>query len=397
MDRLTPCTSFTVGERARLDASGAEESWLDGGGFYTSRRWTVSQEGDRGFRTEYLVGHDGETGPTGALVPFHTASGGDSNPLYNEATLLGYTPDVQVLAGSRTGYDNRIQLRPGLSGADRGRLLTALCDRLLERAEERGARHVSWWYLPDEEARELAALPGFATVATPCPPTAVVRPRGAGFEEHVAALPASRRSLVRRDLRRLAAGGYRSRSLTADPADLERYAPLVVQVQVRHGEELSEEGALRYLRRCLSIGSDDEGPGDDGSGSKKSSDSVVITEVVDEKDRPAAFALGIVHGRTLHMRVFGCDYAGGHGASGEYFEATVYEPLRLALARGLDAVHLGVTSYRAKSLRGAELRPRRTLLMSRSERDLPAPAPDWSFLGDDERFLAGASSEVIPC
>ncbi|MFF7178570.1 GNAT family N-acetyltransferase [Streptomyces sp. NPDC008121] len=380
MDRTM--TAVTVGERARLGDPGSEEAWLDEGGFYTSRRWTVSQEGDRGFRTAYLVGRDEATGRTDGLVPFHTVSGGDSNPLYNEATLLGGAPAVQVLAGSRTGYDNRVLLRPGLSDADRGRLMTALCDRLLERADEQGARHVSWWYLPEREARELAALPGFATVATPCPPSASVRPRGASFDEHVAALPASRRSLVRRDLKRLAGGGYRSRSVTADPAALEAYAPLVVQVQARHGEELDEEGAVRYLRRCLSIGSGDD---------------VVITEVLASDGRTAAFALGIVHGRTLYMRVFGCDYAAGHGTHGEYFEATVYGPLRLAMERRLDAVHLGVTSYRAKSLRGAELRPRRAVLMARSDQDLPAPAPDWSFLGDDERFLAGASSEVIPC
>ncbi|WP_328940809.1 GNAT family N-acetyltransferase [Streptomyces sp. NBC_00250] len=384
-DTLTP---FVVGERSHLGPAGTDESWLDEGGFYSSRRWTVSQEGDRGFDTAYLVGQDEASGRTGGLVPFHTASGGDSNPLYNETTLLGYTPDVQVLAGSRTGYDNRLLIGPGLSEGDRGRLLTALCDRLLDRAEERGAGHVSWWYLPEDEARALAALPGFATVATPCLPTAVVRPRGADFAEHVAALPGSRRSLVRRDLKRLAAAGYRSRSVAADPADLVRYAPLVVQVQARHGEELSEEGAIRYLRRCLSIGGGAEGA---------ASEDVVITEVLDAEDRPAAFALGIVHGRTLHMRVFGCDYAAGHGASGEYFEATVYGPLRLALERGLDAVHLGVTSYRAKSLRGAELHARRTLFMSRSDRRLPVPAPDWGFLGDDERFLAGASSEVLPC
>ncbi|MBD0709053.1 MULTISPECIES: GNAT family N-acetyltransferase [unclassified Streptomyces] len=377
-DTLTP---FGVGERDRLDPSGADAPWLDEAGFYSSRRWTVSQEGDRGFATAYLVGRD-RSGGTGGLVPFHTASGGDSNPLYNEATLLGHTPEVQVLAGSRTGYDNRVLLGPGLSGEDRARLLSALCGRLLDRAGERGAGHVSWWYLPEAEARELAALPGFATVATPCPPTAVVLPRGADFEAHVAALPSSRRSLVRRDLRRLAGSGYRSRSVVADPADLERYAPLVVQVQARHGEELSEEGAVRYLLRCLSIGDGED---------------VVVTEVLDAEDRLAAFALGIVHGRTLHMRVFGCDYAAGHGTSGEYFEATVYGPLRFALGRGLEAVHLGVTSYRAKSLRGAELRSRRTLFMSRAGLPLPVPAPDWGFLGDDERFLAGVSSEVLPC
>ncbi|WP_306327384.1 GNAT family N-acetyltransferase [Streptomyces venezuelae] len=380
-------TPFVVGERSHLDPSGPDEPWLDEGGFYSSRRWTVSQEGDRGFTTAYLVGQDGTSGLTGGLVPFHTASGGDSNPLYNETTLLGYTPEVQVLAGSRTGYDNRVLLSPGLSDADRTRLLSALCDRLLERAEEQGAGHVSWWYLPEEEARALAALPGVATVATPCLPTAVVRPRGASFDAHVAALPASRRSLVRRDLKRLAAGGYRSRTVAADPADLERYAPLVVQVQARHGEELSEEGAIRYLRRCLSL----------GGGAGEAGGDVVITEVLDAEDRPAAFALGIVHGRTLHMRVFGCDYAAGHGTSGEYFEATVYGPLRLVMERGLDAVHLGVTSYRAKSLRGAELHARRTLFMSRPDRPLPVPTPDWGFLGDDERFLAGASSEVLPC
>ncbi|MFJ9691483.1 GNAT family N-acetyltransferase [Kitasatospora sp. NPDC101183] len=362
--------------------AGEADAWLDRPGFYSSRRWTRSQEGDRGFDTRYLACHGGPGGELRALVPFHRLAGGDSNPLYNETTVLADNPGVQVLAGSRTGYDNRILLHPGCSPAERADLLTAVTAHLLDRAREAGADHVSWWYLPAAEAEELAALTGFATASTPCLPSAVIPLSPGGFEDHLAGLPAARRALVRRDLRRVASGGYTAHTAPADPATVEQYAPLVCQVQRRHGEDLSEEGAVRYLRRCLGSGL---GP------------DAVITEVLAADGALAAFSLGIRHGRALYMRVFGCDYAGGHGASGEYFEATLHGPARYALALGLSELHLGVTSYRAKSLRGARLLNRRVVLVAASPDRLPALAPDWGFLGDDARFLTRPALEAVPC
>ncbi|MER6997958.1 GNAT family N-acetyltransferase [Streptomyces sp. NPDC000410] len=377
-----PETGLVVREHRELDFLDEDTAWLDRPGFYSSRRWTRSQEGDRGFDTRYLTSHDRESGRLLGLVPYHRLSGGDSNPLYNEATVLAGASGVQVLAGSRTGYDNRILLHPDCTPSERAAMLAAFTERLLERAREAGAGHVTWWYLPVEDTQELVRLTGYATATTPCLPSAVIELKGGLFDEHVAGLTASRRSLVRRDLRRLSAAGYRSRTIPAELDTIERYAPLVVQVQVRHGEDLSHEGAVRYLRRCLSFGLGRD---------------AIVTEVLDARDQLVAFSLGIVDGGTLHLRVFGCDYASGHGRSGEYFEATVYGPMRHALSRGLGAVHLGVTSYRAKSLRGARLRERRVVVVAPSSRELPALGADWGFLGDDERFLGGRPPEVAPC
>lgn len=374
-----PAPGFVIRRQRDFEAHGVDHAWIDRSGFYSSRRWTMSQQGDRGFDTEYLMSYAEGSDRLVGLVPCHLLSGGDSNPLYNEATVLASAPGVQMLAGSRTGYDNRLLLHPDCTPSERSRLLASLTERLLERAHDAGAGHVSWWYLPVADARELTGLTGFATVTTACPPSAAIDLDAGSFDDHVARLTASRRSLVRRDVRRLREAGYRSRSLRADINTIDRYAPLVVQVQARHGEDLSLEGAVRYLRRCLSFGL---GP------------DAVVTEVVDKDDRLAAFSLGIVDGGTLHLRVFGCDYGAGHGHSGEYFEATVYGPVRFALQAGLPAVHLGVTSYRAKSLRGARLRERRMVIVAASPRDLPTVDPDWSFLGDDQRFLGCQPPEV---
>lgn len=375
-----PSAELTVRRVSGIDALGDDTAWIDAAGFYTSRRWTASQEGDRGFQTGYLTVVSG-SGDVLAVAAYHCQDGGDSNPLYNERSILATDPGSQVLAGSRTGYDNRLLIHPQAPPAQRTRILALLTEALLDQARSVGAGHVAWWYLPQTAAAELAALPGYATARTSCLPSAQIDLTGTTFEDYVTGLRSRRRRVVRRDQRRLDEAGFTIRSGPAEAAAIERYAPLVVQVQRRHGEDLSVAGAVRYLHRCLGFGL---GP------------DAVITEVADRDGRLVACCLGIAHQGVLNMRVYGCDYAAGYGHCGEYFGATVYGPVRYALATGLRAVHLGVTAYWAKSHRGATLRPREVVLVAGSAAELPTLAPDWGFLGEDAAYFSPPEAQTAP-
>ncbi|MGL5825297.1 MAG: hypothetical protein ACRCYU_10845 [Nocardioides sp.] len=352
--------------------------WIDEMGFYVSRDWTRSQHGDRDFRSSYLAELSYASEALAGFFPIHARANGDTNPLYNEATILAKPSQVQVLVGSRTGYDNRLLIHPCLDPAQRRDLLVRVINRAFA---ELAAPHLGFWYLPPNEADEVCALPGLSTTRARCLPSAVLDVGGLdSLEDYLARLPGARRSLVRRDLRRIERRGYRCRSVLADRLRLADYAPLVVQVQRRRGEQLEEVGAIRYLQRCLT--------GD-------LLDRAIIHEVRDPSGRLAAFSLGIRHGRGFYLRVFGADYSAGHGRSGEYFQATVYGPVCYAMTHGLRYVHLGVTSYRAKCLRGARLHPREVVIVARTPAELPRVCVDWAFLGDDARFIEQRQPELI--
>ncbi|MGN5382210.1 hypothetical protein ACQ4WX_48950 [Streptomyces lasalocidi] len=70
----------------------------------------------------------------------------------------------------------------------------------------------------------------------------------------------------------------------------------------------------------------------------------------------AAFSLFYHHANTLWLRSTGYDYPGLRGAH-EYFNIAYYLPITHAYARGATALHLGMESLHAKSLRGAVISP----------------------------------------
>jgi hypothetical protein len=69
-------------------------------------------------------------------------------------------------------------------------------------------------------------------------------------------------------------------------------------------------------------------------------------------DRMVAFSLYYRHAGTVWLRATGYDYARLRAAH-EYFNLVYYLPIEAAYARCATALHLGMESLHAKTLRGA--------------------------------------------
>ena len=182
----------------------------------------------------------------------------------------------------------------------------------------------------------------------------VVPVHGTTTAEYEAALPRSRRELVRRERRQLAKGG---RVIVVEPLDdrnAAEFGRLQENTQRRHGA-YGDAGyfELLYRRMGTALG---------GS---------AVAFACRHEGRALGFLWAVVHRDTLVARSIGLDYdeVGRHA---EYFNLLAHAPVRFCLDNGLREIDLSVGSYPQKLLRGGEAIPVWSVLTQ--------PPPGWTEL-----------------
>jgi predicted N-acyltransferase len=244
-----------------------------------------------------------------------------------------------VLLGGRenqaAGVSLSASLPPGLASTVR----RALVSRAVVEAEVRGLRAAAMFVrdneLPDFRAGMLAADDGvvrldqLATLSVP-----------ASFDDYLLALPSSRRSIVRRDLRDVRAIGLRTEVQSPDLL-LRAASQLVVNIKTRHGipdhPRLAELRLRRWSETC---------PGEHICFSVRDSEGVLV-----------AVSFGCQLGKTLELNEIGLIERTGRLRHAAYLETLVYAPLRQAIAARCDTLLLGLGTPTPKNLRGAVLAP----------------------------------------
>jgi predicted N-acyltransferase len=313
---------------------------LAGGNVYLSHAWL------RGFADaaaeEALAVVEDEGGRLVGGVPLSVLPGPNENPRYDAFELCGAPPDdrsrwlPQLVAGGRSGYAGAL-LRSDTQAA------ALLVAAIAAHAADCGSACAP--YLTRDDAELVAAGLGRANAVVFGGARARLEVEWPDFDGYVASLPASRRSIVRRDLRAFEKGGLsiRTEGLAGRVGEL---APLLSNVRRRHGVWGESVAACeRYLGACAAPGLVER--------------SVVF--LCEEGGRTIAFALAYHFGDTLTMRCVGFDYD-RCGDRGEYFNVLFYAPIAHAAAAGLAALDLGVEALDAKLLRGCAAHPIWTVL-----------------------------------
>ncbi|MER6213701.1 GNAT family N-acetyltransferase [Streptomyces sp. NPDC001674] len=302
-------------------------------GLYLSHQWLAAQQADPTAQVRYALVHD--DGHLIAAAPLYLVDT-EPNDLYRVHELLpGREPARTLLAGARRGYLNAPLLHPRLTP---GRRREAL-NRLVAASGSLAAAHQAepWWlYVSDEAAAELAGACG--TKAVRLNTDARIPLPGRTFDDYLAGLPSKRRVTIRRERRTFAEAGYELRTLRlfqcADAA-----GALAAQLQERHGHPADPAFMAGLLREQA------EGMADSG---------VVLAAYAG--DRMVAFSLFYRYADTVWIRSTGYDYAHLRDAH-EYFNLVYYLPIEHACTHGATALHLGMESLRAKTLRGAVTAP----------------------------------------
>lgn len=313
-----------------LDIPAAEwDALASPAGLYLSHQWLAAQQQDPTAEVHYAVVHDG--GHLIAAVPLYVVDT-EPNSLYRVHEIVpGRTPARTVLAGARRGYLNAPLLHPRLAPARRREALSHLVTAAGSLASARAAQ--PWWlYVTDTEAAELAAACGTRPVRLS--QDARIPLPGSTFDDYLAGLPSKRRVSIRRERRAFAEAGYELRTLRLSECAGTAGA-LLAQLQERHGHS-ADPAAMAGLLRDQAAGMADTG--------------TVLAAYAD--DRMVAFSLYYRHAGTVWLRATGYDYARLRAAH-EYFNLVYYLPIEAAYAHCATALHLGMESLHAKTLRGA--------------------------------------------
>lgn len=307
---------------------------------YNSSSWLRFQEIERaGVTSSYLLACSRD-GTLAAVLPmYHLASETNPNYLLQRAFPAARASDgPQVLIGNRHGYDNALLAHPGLPPQDRQAAFAQLVSAALDLVRRDGVRTAWWPYL--DYASMLVLRPLLAdAVPVAMKNECTLRLPGTEFSDYLGELSRGRRSAIRAERKKFAAAGYGvfDRRFSASVDDVAR---LGVETISKYGGELDVETARRMTAAQAEVLDDV---------------SLVLTCTL--QDRAVGVALVMDHNDTSYLRMAGFDYAKLGGAA-EYFELAFYRLIERAYSLGITNVSLGVSSYRAKTLRGALLRTR---------------------------------------
>lgn len=323
-----------------VDATAWDDLAARHGSLYTSHDWLGFGEGvEPGLAARHLEVRD-RTGRLRAAVPVYQVTR-PANAHYSADRLFadvdaGMDDAPHLLVGGSRGYNGALLVDEDDPELDQ--LLDAVIASIGELEEGLGEDAWSMWaYVPSTTARLLTEryrstarlAAGDCWIACP-----------SDWDGYLGTLPSRRRGSIRRERAKFAAAGLRvvKAPLSTSLPDVGR---LMALTQARYGFDVSAEG-MTDLMRVQSDAFGDKG---------------VAHLCVDASDRVLGCAVFYDFGTTRYARAAGFDYEALPGVH-EYFETCVYSAIEAATERGLDRLHLGMSSYDAKTLRGARISPR---------------------------------------
>jgi predicted N-acyltransferase len=263
----------------------------------------------------------------------------------DRATLLGRLRHALLeLAGVpivvRNLWDSRLLAVAGLDRATRRRALAHTVQAVKREAVRRGYGSVAFVCTPgdDVELTGMLRAAGFQGALLRCLPELDLR-GCATFEDYLARFRSHARHTMRSEIRRFKRAGLTIRVVDHD-AFLPKLAAMEAANSRKYGGQLTEEiltSVHTDLQRYLG-------------------DRIVALGVLRGGEIVASVV--ILRGyRRLCGLIYGADYAHDR-LPGAYAAALCYEPVRYALANGLESIGFGFGSYEAKIARGGRLRER---------------------------------------
>jgi predicted N-acyltransferase len=319
-----------------------------GHGFYSSPRWLAFLEDDPWHDVWYVAVRDGAT--LLGVLPVYLRSGpgeAGADAFYDPATVFLAPAGVAgaeawrpaLLAGGRVGYETELLLRPGLTPERRREVLAAMTDRVARLAAAWGVDGTAFMYLTPEAADELSPVldsrPLLADVSAAVPLAGCDT-----FDDYLGLLSGHRRRRIRHEMREFGRSGRTIRR--AGLADnVEVLARLMAEHHGRYGLADDE----KMLRIHL------------GAHAAHLGDLAQVLLCCDGRTVVGGL-LAYEWDGTWYARAVGL----ADGLRGAYFDLVYYEPIRLAVERGITRYVVGPGTLDAKLNRGASLEPRWSLL-----------------------------------
>ena len=321
-----------------------EPEWnaLAGRGFHL-QRWFRAAE-DCGWHPRHVVVRDGAD--VRAVFPAYLTGAGTLHDLHErwlgplrglEHIGLGLRPVLSVQSPFSLTSDPL---------GDVGSLPRSVLERVFNLLEESAARDraraVVWPFVDPDDGATIAMARERGYAAVPAGATARLRIRWESFEEYVAGRSKSVRRTIRADLAALEAAGLETACVSEFRARAEEMDALYrAGYRRRNGRE--PRLAPGWLHRIAAAPTPE-----------------IVAQLTSSGARLAGASLNLAAGSVVDgtFAAFDLERHGGPA----YINDLLYEPIRLACARGIGTIDLGMSALYPKVLRGARLRRRVALV-----------------------------------
>lgn len=241
-----------------------------------------------------------------------------------------------LLCGGRHLGNTHALVRPGTDPV----LLYALLERAVGRAEERGDRCVFFPHVRDDDPL-VSVLERAGWVRDEVDPYCILPVVGT-FEAYLSRFSQSRRRGIRRDRREVREAGFVLDLVPIADCDLDRLAALDAALLNKHGNNGATPEQSRTVLEGLATGPE------------------TVVTMASRDSVVAGFGVMVRHEADGSVQWFGnrsgFDYE-MQGTVPLYFEVLFYSPYEWAVERGIDAIHVGMGSTKAKVTRGALAHP----------------------------------------
>ena len=333
-----------------------DAAWRTSGAFSVPRKVAAERRADPRWRREFAVAFDGEV-PAGVITLDQPRNGRAADPTY-DLRALGFpdrcrefiTAERPVYIGGHQDFGTGWAVHSRVPEAEAGKLAADLIAFAVQHALRRGDVAVAL-YVREAEAPSFRTGFGPRAQELPMAEEAVLRVDDQDFDGYTAALPASHRAIVRRDLRRFARAGLSSGVRPAREL-IELAGPLVAAVKIRHGladhPQLAAFRLESWMRDC---------PGEH-----------VAFPVTDKSGQLLCVSFACGYQDILVVYEVGMAGAGGPDQHLAYLHALIYSPVMYALRHRHPVIRLGLAVGPAKLLRGAVAAPMRAFIATCGER-----------------------------
>lgn len=306
-------------------------------GYYSSYRWVSGHSSMPRMRTCYVCIRSGSRLVAVAPVwyaPFELSAEYSQQRL---RATFGDTGPVAMI-GSRRGYRSDWIIASWLPDSERAAVLRKLVNACVNVARQWGLTSTVIPYLPNSATRWLSRhRPG--QVCQNAGDEAILDLPAGRFEDYLGTLSGSRRSAVRREMKRLRLSGLTVQTEPTCAGSARWLAVLVAQVEAKYGRRATIAGIGNYLEttvegdpRCARLFTCRNGAG-----------RVVCALVAYEWHR------------SLFARMWAADYSSLPAESGAYFNTMFYEPIDYCLKNGLRRIYYGPGGLPPKQSRGCHL------------------------------------------
>ncbi|MDF3293263.1 GNAT family N-acetyltransferase [Streptomyces silvisoli] len=322
---------------------------MTGGTIYSSSGFLKVREEElpQGAAARYLIARDAHGAPTAGLEAYSFRT--PPHLLYTPADLLaGLISEERhahlaerplAIGAGWSEFRGHLPGRDGVTAQERIDAVRALTSQALDFAADAGAGVLAYYYLPREEALEVAEAHAGDGAVLLYHDVETVLPVGRwqDLDEYLAWLPYGRRRRARCEIRDFGRSGRTIREVSL-PDVVKEIAPLNSALMRKHGHEYGVEQATAvYERQGRHLGE-------------------CSTLLLDEDaGRPIGFALRYRQRDMLYGRVAGFDYSVPNVA--DYFNLVFYHPIASGIGQTVRAIHLGLGTFQAKLARGAQPNP----------------------------------------